>query len=59
MLDTLCYTMDGDSQEKIMDEKEIQEKFKELLKLKWYEKITIPIIVKWYQLKSFFNKKVS
>ena len=41
-----------------MNEKEIQEKFRELLKLKWYEKITIPIAVKWYELKSLLSKKV-
>lgn len=53
----LCCAMDGDSEEKIMDEKEMQEQLRELLKLKWYEKITIPIVVKWYELKSFLNKK--
>ena len=41
-----------------MDEKEIQEKFRELLKVKWYDKIIIPIVVKWYELKSLLNKKV-
>jgi hypothetical protein len=40
-----------------MDEKEIQEKFKDLLKVKWYDKITIPITVKWYELKSLLTQK--
>jgi len=41
-----------------MNEKEIQEKFRELLKVKWYEKITIRISVKWYELKSVLSKNV-
>jgi hypothetical protein len=40
--------------EGIMDEKEVQKKFKELLKVKWYDKIIIPIVIKWYDLKLSF-----
>ena len=40
-----------------MELKELQETFRELLKIKWYEKITIPIAVKWYELKSLLSKK--
>ena len=45
--------MDGNS-EGIMDEKEVQKQFKELLKVKWYDKIIIPIVIKWYDLKLSF-----
>jgi len=41
---------------KSLHENETQEKFKELLFVKWHEKITIAIAVKWYELKSFFIK---
>jgi len=39
-----------------MNEKEIQEEFKRIVKVKWYERMTIPIYVKWYKLKSFVQR---